>query len=102
MYQVILFYKYFDIENPHNEIVCQQNVCQKLGLVGRIILSEEGINGTLCGTIKACEEYENYLRAHPIFFDIDIKKSFSHFICFPIILFVLINERGGIENNFYC
>ncbi len=85
MYQVLLFYKYYNVHDCKLLILWQKELCIKLNLVGRIIISEEGINGTLCGTIEQCNQYENNIQNYQPLTDMNIKKSKSNFICFDTL-----------------
>jgi len=42
-----------------------REVCEKLNLLGRIIIGKEGINGTLSGTTKECQQYIEYMLGDP-------------------------------------
>ena len=72
-YRVLLYYKYVDL--PDYEEYCQNHLkfCKDLGLKGRIIVSHEGINGTVSGTVEQVEEYMNYVRSDERFADIHFK-----------------------------
>ncbi len=59
-YQVLLYYKYVTIENPKSLRNLHHNFCKKNNLLGRILISKEGINGTISGTLEACQAYENF------------------------------------------
>ena len=48
-YQILLFYKYMNIENPEQEKQRQIYLCEKLNLKCRSIVSKEGLNVTLEG-----------------------------------------------------
>jgi UPF0176 protein len=50
-------------------------LCESLGLKGRIILSKDGINGTVGGPIDAIKKYRRITREFPAFKDIDFKWS---------------------------
>ena len=50
-------------------------MCESLGLKGRIILSKDGINGTVGGPIDAIKKYRRITREFPAFKDIDFKWS---------------------------
>lgn len=82
MYEVLLFYKYYTVLDTQLLIIWQKEICNRLNLLGRILISEEGINGTLCGTKKDCDEYQKIISDYPYLSDMDIKKSQSEFICF--------------------
>ena len=50
-------------------------MCESLGLKGRIIISKDGINGTVGGPIAAIKKYRRITREFPAFRDIDFKWS---------------------------
>lgn len=82
MGKVILFYKYVDIANPKALVDWQKSFCESLKLTGRVWISQEGINGTLGGTIDSIEKYKQELEKHELFKDIDFKESFGNDTCF--------------------
>ena len=82
-FPVILFYKYVPIEDPVALASAQRTLCATLGLKGRILIAEEGINGTLAGPAPAMEQYLTALRADPHFADIEIKMSAGDAATFP-------------------
>ncbi len=82
-YQVILYYKYVHIENPQEIVDRQREICQKLGLKGRILISSEGINGTLEGESDNISQYTDYLSKTNEFKDIEIKYSEGTGTSFP-------------------
>ncbi|MFE7494396.1 hypothetical protein ACFU42_05825, partial [Bacillus velezensis] len=45
-YRVLLYYKYVKIAEPEEFTAQHLKFCKELGLLGRILISEEGINGT--------------------------------------------------------
>lgn len=82
-HQILLYYKYVAIDNPVHEMREQKRLCEKLGLKGRIIIADEGINGTVEGTIEATEEYIKVMCQDPRFADIHWKKSEGTGNAFP-------------------
>lgn len=72
-YRVLLFYKYVHIENPEEFTKQHLKFCKELGLKGRILIAEEGINGTCSGTIEQTDIYMNTLRQDPRFSDMVFK-----------------------------
>lgn len=82
-FTIILFYKYVQIDNPEKLKTEQKTLCQKLGLKGRIIVAQEGINATLEGTTESIEKYLEDLLGRPLFTDIHIKKSKGEGNAFP-------------------
>lgn len=66
-YKVLLYYKYVTIENPEEVTQEHKELCNDLGLKGRIIIAKEGINGTVSGTVEQTDAYMNYMNEHPLF-----------------------------------
>lgn len=82
MYQVLLFYNYFTVLDCQLLILWQREICNRLQLKGRVLISEEGINGTLCGTVVQCTEYEKLICNYSPLRQMNFKKSNSDFVCF--------------------
>lgn len=66
-YHILLYYCYTTIEQPEAFSEQHHRYCLGLGLLGRIIIAAEGINGTVSGTKQACEQYISDLKADPRF-----------------------------------
>ncbi len=75
MEKIILFYKFVPVTDPETVKFWQRSLCEKLGLTGRIIISEHGINGTLGGNIKQVKLYTREMNQHPLFKKIQYKWS---------------------------
>lgn len=82
-YQVLLFYKYTKVDQPKKVREEQRALCQSLDLKGRIIVSDEGINGTLEGTLENTEKYIKEMDKSQYFSDISFKKSEGTGQAFP-------------------
>ncbi len=80
---VILFYKYITLPSPEAERKAQRKLCEDLGLKGRILLAEEGINATLAGPAGSIEAYIAAMNQHPQFAGITYKRDASQTIPFP-------------------
>lgn len=74
-YTILLYYKYAHIDNPKALMEAQKTLCTRLGMKGRIIVAQEGINGTIEGTESACREYMETMKNDPRFADIHWKVS---------------------------
>ncbi|KAB8121844.1 MAG: rhodanese-related sulfurtransferase [Candidatus Phytoplasma cynodontis] len=72
-YYIILFYYYTKIKEPEKLQKEQLDYCKKLGLVGRIIIASEGINGTLSGLRQNIELYMLDLKKNKYFKKIEFK-----------------------------
>ena len=55
-YRVLLYYKYVHIENPEEYTAKHLAFCKEVGLKGRILVAEEGINGTIAGTYEITQQ----------------------------------------------
>ena len=53
----------------------QKTLCEALGLRGRILLSKDGINGTLGGPLSAVKKYIRAMKDFPAFRDVEYKWS---------------------------
>jgi UPF0176 protein len=89
---VILFYKYVTITDPQSFAAEQRTLCSGLGLKGRVLIAEEGINGTLAGTRKGVDQYLAALRANERFSDIEIKGSVGDAQTFPKLVIKVRSE----------
>ncbi len=71
--RVLLYYFYAPIERPELFREQHHELCLRLGLMGRIIVAPEGINGTVSGTEAQTDAYMKTLRADPRFAAIEFK-----------------------------
>lgn len=72
-YNTLLYYCYSPIENAEQFAIDHLQFCKSLGLVGRIIVADEGLNGTVSGTVEACQKYMDAVHADPRFAKTDFK-----------------------------
>jgi len=72
-YLNLLYYCYTHIEDP--EIFREEHHlrCIELGLLGRVIIAEEGLNGTLSGFKDPCEQYMKEVKEDPRFSHVEFK-----------------------------
>lgn len=73
--KVILYYGFTPIQDPEAVRLWQRDLCELLGLTGRIIISEHGINGTLGGKMSALKKYVRKTKEFEGFKKIDFKWS---------------------------
>jgi len=57
-WSIALYYCYIEIEEVDKHVDFHRSLCDELSLLGRIRVSQEGINGVLSGRVKACQSYE--------------------------------------------
>jgi UPF0176 protein len=72
---IVLFYKYVQIDNPESIRLQQLALCQELGLKGRTIIAEEGINATLAGSSQNVQKYLDFMNKQDLFHGIHWKLS---------------------------
>lgn len=90
--KILLYYKYVQIENPTEVKDAQKALCQSLGIHGRILVSAEGINGTVAGEESAINEYMAQTEKEPIFHDLEWKVSWAETQVFPRLKVVVRDE----------
>ena len=75
VHKILLFYRFTPLADPDAVRLWQRDLAESLGLGGRILLSKDGINGTVGGEIGAVKRYIRKTREYPPFKDIDFKWS---------------------------
>ncbi len=75
MPKILLFYKFTPLADPAAVRLWQRELCDSLGIRGRIILSKDGINGTVGGDLKDVKQYLKRTREYAPFHDLDAKWS---------------------------
>ena len=73
--KILLFYRFTPLADPDAVRLWQRDLAESLGLGGRILLSKDGINGTVGGELAAVKKYIRKTREYPPFKDIDFKWS---------------------------
>lgn len=72
-YSIILYYCYTHIEDPEQFWEEHHRYCLNNDILGRIIVAQEGLNGTVSGLKENCEKYMHDLKADPRFSHTDFK-----------------------------
>ncbi len=75
IYKVLLYYGFTPLADPDAIRLWQRDLCESLGLGGRILISKDGINGTVGGEISAVKKYLRKTKEYPAFKNIDFKWS---------------------------
>lgn len=73
--KILLYYRFTPITDPTAVRLWQRDLCEMLGLRGRILISKDGINATVGGELGAMKTYWRKTREYPGFGDIDFKWS---------------------------
>lgn len=110
MNKVILYYKFVPLSDPEMTMRWQKELCSRLKLKGRVIVSKHGINGTLGGDIENLRQYKREMNASGTFRGIMYKWSDASGDDFPrlsvkvrpeLVAFgvpdeVKVNEKGVV------
>ncbi|WP_420535553.1 rhodanese-related sulfurtransferase [Alkalihalobacillus pseudalcaliphilus] len=73
--RVLLYYFYTTIENAEDFTEKHLKFCKELGIKGRVLIADEGINGTVSGTVEQTEAYKAELENDPRFHGIVFKED---------------------------
>ncbi|MGK9147940.1 rhodanese-related sulfurtransferase [Plantibacter flavus] len=73
--KILLYYAFAPLADPEAIRLWQRDLCESLGLRGRILISKDGINGTVGGELDACKLYVRKTKEHPAFRGLDVKWS---------------------------
>ncbi len=100
-FQVLLYYRYVRIDNPEDYMREHRSLCQELGLRGRIIIGEEGINGTVSGSAASTGAYIATLNADPRFAEMEFKIDPADDHVFPKLSIKVRDEivRLGLDQT---
>ena len=99
---VVLFYRYVAVSDPERLADEQRQLCMQHQLRGRLLIAEEGVNGTLSGRDQSVRRYIDTVgSAHPdIFGNTDWKLSVGDREPFPDLSVRTVKEvvnTGGLE-----
>ncbi|NLZ97413.1 MAG: hypothetical protein GX920_01115, partial [Micrococcus sp.] len=81
--KIALYYHFAPIDDAQAVALWQKELCKRLGLTGRIIIADHGINGTVGGNIQAVKEYVKSTRGYRGFKDLEVKWSEGSDADFP-------------------
>lgn len=74
---VSTFYKYVALSEVEAFRESHQEYCSMLGIKGKILVAEEGINGAISGTPEQVASYKKHLLSNPLFSDVTFKDTHS-------------------------
>src|SRR5689334_9150258 len=72
-YQVIAYYYLGGLDDPQAEIGRQKAFFEKRDMLGRLYISEQGINGQMSALASHAEEYIAWMRSDPRFAGVHYK-----------------------------
>ena len=73
--KILLYYAFTPLADPEAIRLWQRELAESLGLRGRILLSRDGMNGTVGGELTSLKRYLRKTRAYPAFKHLDVKWS---------------------------
>ena len=73
--KILLYYLFTPLADPDAVRLWQRDLCESLGLRGRILVSKDGINGTVGGELRAVKTYLRKTREYAPFAGMDAKWS---------------------------
>lgn len=73
--KVLLYYVFTPLADPEAVRLWQRDLCESLGLGGRILISKDGMNGTVGGDLPAVKKYLRKTREYAPFRNVDFKWS---------------------------
>ncbi|MGM0972680.1 MAG: rhodanese-related sulfurtransferase [Bacillota bacterium] len=82
-YRVLLYYMYVPIEDPEEFAREHKALCNELGLKGRILVANEGINGTVSGPVEQTDRYMEVMKQDPRFAEMVFKIDETDGHAFP-------------------
>lgn len=95
-FEVLLYYRYVAIPDPVAYMHEQRALCEGLGLRGRILVGDEGINGTVSGPVGATRAYREAMSADPLTSDIAWKIDPADDHVFPKLSIKVRHEIVGL------
>lgn len=73
--KILLYYVFTPLPDPEAIRLWQRDLCESLGLRGRILISKDGINGTIGGGLNAVKRYLRKTKDYGPFANLDVKFS---------------------------
>lgn len=99
MQKILLYYKFTPVKDPAAVMLWQKSLTDGLGLRGRILVSEQGLNGTVGGDIDDLKSYVKATKQFPAFNDIVFKWSDGSREDFPRMSVKVRRELVGFQNS---
>ena len=97
--KILLYYKFTPIKDVDAVRLWQKTLTDSLNLKGRILISTQGINGTVGGDLDDLKAYVKTTKEHPGFKDIVFKWSDGSRDDFPRMSVKTRRELVGFQNS---
>lgn len=99
MQKILLYYKFTPVKDPEVVKLWQKTLTDSLNLRGRILVSEQGLNGTVGGELDDLKKYIKETKKFPGFKDIVFKWSDGSREDFPRMSVKRRRELVGFQNS---
>jgi UPF0176 protein len=99
MQKILLYYKFTPIQDPLAVKLWQKTLADSLSLKGRILISTQGLNGTVGGDLEDLKKYVKATKEFPGFKDIIFKWSDGSREDFPRLSVRVRRELVGFKNS---
>lgn len=99
MQKILLYYKFYPIADPELLKLWQKTLCDSLNLRGRILVSKQGVNGTVGGDIEDLKKYVKATKEFAGFKDILWKWSDGSRENFPRMSVKVKKELVAFETH---
>ena len=99
MQKILLYYKFTPLSDPEAVKLWQKTLTDSLNLKGRILVSTQGINGTVGGDMADLKAYIKATKQHPGFKDTVFKWSDGSRDDFPRMSVKSRRELVGFQNS---
>lgn len=99
MQKILLYYKFTPIADPEAMKLWQKTLCESLNLRGRILVSAQGLNGTVGGDMDDLKAYIKATKQYPGFKGIVFKWSDGSREDFPRLSVKSRRELVGFKNS---
>jgi len=99
MQKILLYYKFAPIADPEVVKLWQKSLCTRFNLKGRILVSAQGLNGTVGGEMDDLKAYIKETKTYPAFKDVVFKWSDGSRDDFPRLSVKVRRELVGFKNS---
>ena len=99
MQKILLYYKFTPIADPEAMKLWQKTLCESLNLRGRILVSAQGLNGTVGGDMDDLKAYIKATKQYPGFKGLVFKWSDGSREDFPRLSVKSRRELVGFKNS---
>ena len=75
---ILLYYKFQPIEDVEYFIRVHKRKCEELGIVGKVLVGKEGVNGSVAGSKEQMEKYKEFFHGIKGFEDLWFKEELGN------------------------